>query len=93
MNIPKVTVCYKILEILKDQNFFETNLIEPSKIMSKVDNERNYYSYLDTKSKAEIDMATYNLSDLFDSITFLANDFGKISAKKKNIHTLICLFS
>lgn len=82
MNIPKITACFKILNILKDnQTDFDTDLLFN---IDKQEEKIDYYLYLDKmKNKKEIDLATKNLSELFHSITFLANDFGTYTVLTK----------
>ena len=75
MNIPKITICYKILSILKEQNDLKIEL--------KNQTNDEYFSYLNNLSKLEIDRATKNLSELFYNITFLANDFGAYTTLQK----------
>lgn len=63
-NIPKTTICYPIMEILKNgwENEFPLNDGQKGK---------KYFSFLNNRTKNDIDSRTKNLTELFYNITFL----------------------
>ena len=70
VNIPRLTICYKVTEILKVGRENDFLLGDDSRA------DQQYFFFLNNRTKNDIDAETKNLTELFHNITFLANDFG-----------------